>query len=121
MSVPVTAGVWILSVPLIAEFVFGPINLWTGRTMGNYRRFTGLPPWFATRVLAPIKLATALALAVGLALRVMSIVGAALALAVSLFYLARLADPGRRDPAGLAGFAIFGALACALLALRVTA
>jgi uncharacterized membrane protein YhdT len=116
-----TAAVWILSVPLIAEFVFAPINLWTGRTMGNYRRFTGLPPWFATCILAPVKLATALALAVGLALGVVGIAGAALALAVSLFYLARLSGPGRRDPAGLAGFAVFGAMACALLVLRVTA
>jgi len=116
----VTAGVWILSVPLIAEFIFAPVNLWTGRTIGNCRRFTGLSPWFATRVLAPVKLATALALSIGLALQVVSMIGAALALVVSLFYLVRLAGPGRRDPVGLAGFAIFGAIACALLALRIT-
>jgi hypothetical protein len=117
----VTVAIWILSVLLIAEFVFAPVNLWTGRTIGNYTRFTGLPPWLATRVLAPVKLVTALALAVGLAVRVLSIAGAGAALAVSCFYLARLTEPGRRDRAGLAGFAIFGALACALLVLRIVA
>lgn len=115
-----TAAIWILSVPLIAEFVFAPVNLWTGRTMGNYTRFTALPPWFAIRILAPVKLATAVLLIAGLAVRVLSIAGAALAVAVSVFYLVRLSGPGRRDPAGLAGFAIFGALACALLALRIS-
>jgi len=108
-----------LSLLLAAEFVFAPVNLWTGRTMGNYTRFTGLPPRLATHVLAPVKLATALALIAGLAVRTLSIAGAAAALTISCFYLARLAQPGRRDPAGLAGFAVFGALACALLALRI--
>jgi hypothetical protein len=116
-----TAAIWILSVPLIAEFVFAPVNLWTGRTMGNYIRFTGLPPWFATRVLAPVKLATAILLFAGLAVRVLGVVGAAVAVVISGFYLVRLAGVGRRDRAGVAGFAVFGALACALLALRITA
>jgi hypothetical protein len=116
-----TVAVAILSLLLMAEFVFAPVNLWTGRTMGNYVRFTGLPPWFATRVLAPIKLVTALALAAGLAVRVLSIAGAAAALAISCLYLVRLVSPARRDPAGLAGFAVFGALASALLALRIAA
>jgi hypothetical protein len=31
---------WILSVLLIAEFVMAPINLWTGRAMPWFRRFT---------------------------------------------------------------------------------
>ena len=30
----------VLSVPLIVEFVFAPLNLWTGRTIGNFIRFT---------------------------------------------------------------------------------
>jgi hypothetical protein len=116
-----TAAIWILSLLLIAEFAFAPVNLWTGRTIGNYVRFTGLPPQLATHVLAPVKLATALVLAAGLAVRALSITGATLAIAISCFYLVRLAQPGRRDPAGLAGFAIFGALATALLALRLAA
>jgi hypothetical protein len=117
----VTTATWIVSALLIAEFVFAPVNLWTGRTMGNYRRYTGLPAWFATRVLAPVKLVTAVFLAAGLAIGTLGIAGAALALAVSGFYLVRLAQPGRRDPAGLVGFAVFGALAATLLALRIAA
>jgi hypothetical protein len=117
----VAPAIWILSILLIAEFMFAPVNLWTGRTIGNYTRFTGLPPRLATWVLAPVKLATAGALAVGLAVRALGIAGAATALAISCFYLARLAGPGRRDPAGFAGFAFFGALAVALLALRIAA
>ncbi len=42
-------------------------------------------------------------------------------MAVFGFYLARLGRPGRRDPAGLTGFAIFGTFACALLTLRLSA
>jgi hypothetical protein len=53
-----TAVTAILSLLLAAEFVFAPVNLWTGRTIGNFVRFTGLPPRFATLVLAPAKLAT---------------------------------------------------------------
>jgi hypothetical protein len=87
----VTAAIWILTILLTAEFVFAPVNLWTGRTIGNHARFTGPPPQFATHVLAPLKLATARALAAGLALPIVSIAGAAAALAISCFYLARLA------------------------------
>jgi hypothetical protein len=37
-----TIAVWILSLLLIAEFVMAPINLWTGRTMLLFTKFTGL-------------------------------------------------------------------------------
>jgi hypothetical protein len=73
-----TAAIGIVSVPLIAEFVFAPVNL-------------------------------------------PGIAGAVLAVAVCVFYLVHLARPGRRDPAGLAGFALFSALAGAVLTLRITA
>jgi hypothetical protein len=109
----------VLSALLILEFVFAPINLWTGRTMDNYLRFTGLPAAFATRVLAPVKLVTAIVLVVGIWLVPFSIAGAVLALAISCGYLVRLAAPARRDRAGIAGFAIFGALALALLVVRL--
>jgi hypothetical protein len=115
----VTIAAVVLAVPLILEFLFAPVNLWTGRTMDNYLRFTGLPAAFATRVLAPVKLATAIVLIIGVWVRVLGIIGAALALAISCFYLVRLAGPGRRDTAGIAGFALFGALAAALLAVRL--
>ena len=105
----------ILTVPLLLEFIFAPFNLWTGRTMDNFVRFTGWAPRVARTVFAPVKLATAVVLAVGLFLRGASIAGAALALAISLVYLVRLAHPRRRDGAGLAAFILFGALAAALL------
>ena len=47
-----TIAVWFLSLLLIAEFVMAPINLWTGRTMPLFTRFTGFPPEVATRVFA---------------------------------------------------------------------
>jgi hypothetical protein len=103
---------------LIAEFVFAPFNLWTGRTMANLTRFTGLPPRVATQVLAPIKLTTAGLLVAGLFLPGVSVAGAILALAICGFYLIRLVHPSRRDAAGLIGFSIFAALAVALIALR---
>jgi hypothetical protein len=113
-----TAAAVILSILLIAEFVFAPVNLWTGRTTGTFGRFTGLRATIATRVLAPVKLASAAAVAVGLAVPALSIAGAAVIIVICGFYLLRLSAPGRRDPAGIIGFAIFGAWAVALLLLR---
>ncbi len=101
--------------------MFAPVNPWTGGRWKSTAVTRGLPAWFATRVLAPVKLVTALSLDIGLAVGAFGIAGAALALAVSCFYLVRLARPGRRDPAGLAMFAVFGVLPAALLALRIAA
>ena len=114
-----TVAIWILSVLLIAEFVMAPINLWTGRTMPSFRRFTGFPPRVARLGFAPVKLLAAVLVAAGLAVRPLSVAGAALATAICLVYLTRLASRGRRDPAGIAGFAIFGAWAVALLVLQL--
>src|ERR1700680_4836230 len=63
-----TIAIWILSLLLIAGFVMAPINLWTGRTMPLFTRFTGFPPTVATRVFAPAKLARAALGATGLPL-----------------------------------------------------
>jgi hypothetical protein len=109
----------VLSVPLILEFVFAPVNLWTGRTIGNFVRFTGFDARVGRRLFAPVKLATAALLAAGVAVRALSVAGAALALAISVVYVARLLDPDRRDPAGLVGFVLFGLLAGGVLALRI--
>jgi hypothetical protein len=116
-----TVAIWVLSVLSIAEFVFAPLNLWTGRTMPNFTRFTGLSPWLATRVVAPVKLAAAAALAAGLAYPTLGVAGAALATAICAFYLVRLLAPGRRDLDGLVAFALFGSWALALLLLRTVA
>src|SRR5262249_50283131 len=111
----------VLSVPLIVEFVFAPVNLWTGRTIGNFVRFTGFDPRVGRRLFAPVKLATAALLAAGLAVRNLSVAGAVLALAISAVYVTRLLGPDRRDPAGLLGFLLFGLLAGGVLALRLPA
>lgn len=113
-----TLAAIVLSLLLALEFVFAPLNLWKGRTIGNFVRFTGFAPRTAKTWFAPIKLATAVLLIAGLAIRVLSIAGAALALAVSATYLIRLLAPGRRDAAGLLGFTLFGVLAAALLVVR---
>jgi hypothetical protein len=112
-----TIALWILSVPLIAEWVMAPVNLWTGRTMPLFTKFTGFSPAVARRGFAPVKLVAAGLLAAGLAYRPLSIAGAALTIAICAVYLARLAAPGRRAPDGIAAFTLFGALALALLLL----
>ena len=114
-----TVAAIVLSVPLIAEFLFAPVNLWTGRTSGNFVRFTGFDPKVGRTLFAPAKLVTAGLLTAGLAFREMSLAGAASAVAISVIYLIRLAGPARRDPAGLLGFAVFGLLAAALLVVRI--
>jgi hypothetical protein len=115
----VIIAIWIFSLVLVAEFVMAPINLWTGRTLPAFRTFTGLTAPIARRIFAPVKLASAVFVAVGLALRPAGIAGASVVVAVCAVYLARLAAPGRRDPAGLVGFGLFGACAVALLVIQL--
>ncbi len=112
-----TIAIWILSLLLIAEFVMAPINLWTGRTMPLFTRFTGFRPWVARRVFAPVKLASAALVAIGLAIPAAGLTGGAIIIGVCAVYLARLAAPGRRDASGIAGFALFGSWAVALVVL----
>jgi hypothetical protein len=57
--------------------------------------------------------------AAGLAFRPASIAGAAVTIAICALYLIRLAALGRRDPSGVTAFLLFGALAVALLVLRI--
>jgi uncharacterized membrane protein YphA (DoxX/SURF4 family) len=114
-----TVATWILSLLLVAEFVMAPINLWTGRTMANFTTFTGYPPRIARRVFAPVKIAAAAFVAVGLVLRPFGIAGAAFTVTIFLLYLVRLAGRGRRDRAGIAGFSTFGMLALALLVSQI--
>lgn len=114
-----TAAAVIVSVPLIAEFLFAPFNLWSGRTIDSFVRFTALAPSVGTRLLAPAKLVTAAALIAGIAVPGASIAGAALTISICAFYLVRLSHPGRRDVAGLTGFTLFAALGSTLLSLRL--
>jgi hypothetical protein len=115
----VTVAIWACSLVLIAEFVMAPINLWTGRTLPAFITFTGFRPAIGQRLFAPVKLVSAVLVAAGLALRPIGIAGAAVVCAVSAVYLIRLSAPGRRDAAGLAGFALFGACAVVLLVLQL--
>lgn len=112
--------IWVCSVPLIAEFVMAPFNLWSGHTMPNFVRFTGLSPAFATRVIAPLKLIGAVLLAGGLAQRQLGMAGAALLGLVSAFYLVRLIAPTRRHLDGLCAFGVSVLLAVAVLVLQLT-
>ena len=112
-------AVVILSALLVAEFVMAPINLWTGRTMPIFTKFTGHSPGTAQKVFAPVKLLGAVLVAVGLAAEPISIAGAAILIAVCAYYLLRLAAPPRRDPSGIIAFVLFGALAAGLLAVQL--
>jgi hypothetical protein len=114
-----TIVIWIVSLPLIAEWVMAPVNLWTGRTMPLFTKFTGYSPAVATRAFAPVKLACAALLGAGLAVRPLSLAGAALTIAICAAYLTRLAAPGRRSSDGIAAFTLFGALGVALLVLQL--
>lgn len=95
----VNVAIWVLSVLLVAEFVMAPINLWTGRTMPAFTRFTGYSAHVARLGFAPVKLLAAPLIAAGLAVRLVGLVGAALSTAVCPVYLCRLATRGRRDRA----------------------
>jgi hypothetical protein len=109
----------IISVPLILEWTFAPFNLWSGRTLENFVRFTGFQPQVATRLFAPAKLTLAGLLIAGLALPGLSVAGAAGTILISLAYLARLLAPSRRDTAGIFGFALFGLIGATLLTVRL--
>lgn len=119
-SDPLTALLWICSLALIVEFAVAPFNLWSGRTMQNFERFTALPSPVATRMLAPAKLAGAALLAAGLAVAAPSVTAAVVIALVSGFYLVRLVALGRRHPDGLAAFGLTLGLAIAVLALQLS-
>lgn len=112
-------AVYAISAPLIAESVFAPLNLWRGRTVANWIRFTGLSAPSARMVAAPVKLLAALLLIAGLIWRPLDLVAAAAVLAIALFYLFRLGHPARRAADGIVAFTVFGALAAALLAVQL--
>ncbi|HET6865827.1 MAG TPA: hypothetical protein VFH80_07885 [Solirubrobacteraceae bacterium] len=108
-----------MSIPLILEWTFAPFNLWSGRTLENFVRFTGFQPGVATQLFAPAKLAVAGLLMAGVAVPALSVAGAAGTVLISLVYLVRLSAPSRRDPAGVAGFTLFALIGVALLRVRL--
>jgi hypothetical protein len=86
--------------------------------MPNFVRYTGLSPRVARMVFAPVKLAIAALLIAGLFVRLLSLAGAAAAVAISLVYVAFLLHRDRRAADGLIAFSLFGALAAALFLVR---
>jgi hypothetical protein len=115
-----TVALWICSVPLIAEFLIAPFNLWSGRTMPNFVRFTALPPRLATHVFAPVKLLGAILLAVGLASSPAGVAGGAIIALVSAAYLMRLAAPQRQHGDGLTAFGLSLVFAVATIVLQLS-
>jgi hypothetical protein len=109
----------ILSILLIAEFVMAPINLWTGRTMPLFEKFTGHSPAVARQVFAPVKLLGAALVLVGIFVRPLSVAGAVILALVCCYYLVRLAAQGRRDGSGVGAFVLFGAWAVGLLVVQL--
>ncbi|GAA2004514.1 hypothetical protein [Catenulispora subtropica] len=105
----------VLALLLVAEWVMAPINLWTGRTLPLFERFTGHSPAVARTVFAPVKALAAALVLIGLFAEPVSVAGAVLSIVICGYYLIRLAAPGRRDPSGIAAFALFGACAAGLL------
>jgi hypothetical protein len=102
------------------QFAVAPFNLWSGRTMPNFTRFTALPPGVATRALAPVKLIAAALLGIGLAVAAAGVAGAAVIALVSDFYLQRLVAPTRRHVDGRVAFGLSLGLAIAVLALQLS-
>lgn len=114
-----TVALWIFSILLIAEFVMAPVNLWTGRTMPFFLALTGHTAKTARTVFAPVKLLGAVLVAVGLAVRPAGVAGAAILTAVCLYYLVRIAAPGRRSGQGTLAFVLFGSWAVVVLVLQL--
>jgi hypothetical protein len=115
-----TIAIWVLSVLTVAEFVASPINLSTGRDMALINKFTGFSTTIARNVCAPVVIVGAMLIAVGLAVRPLSIVGAALISSVGALYLVRLAAPDRRSATGIFAYLLFGGLTAALPTLKAT-
>jgi hypothetical protein len=114
-----TIALWACSLPLIAEFVFAPFNLWTGRTLSNFVRYTDLPPRIATNVFAPLKLAGAVLLAAGLVQPAAGVAGSIVIAAIGATYLFRLSAPGRRHADGQLAVGLTVTLALAVLVLQI--
>jgi hypothetical protein len=114
-----TVLVAVISCLLALEWVMGPINLWRGRTMPNFVRFTGFAPQVATRVFAPFKLVLAALLIAGLFVEDLSLAGAVGTVAISCVYLLRLAGAERRHLDGVAAFALTALAGVAIAILQL--
>jgi hypothetical protein len=87
--------------------------------MPFFLTLTGHSEEVARRVFAPVELLGAVLVAVGLAVRPAGVAGAAVLTAVCLYYLVRIAAPGRRSGQGAFAFVLFGSWAVVVLVLQL--
>ncbi|MFF4650456.1 hypothetical protein [Streptomyces sp. NPDC001380] len=109
-----TAVVVILSILLILEFSFAPVNLVTGRNAPLFTQFTGISSRNAMLVVAAVDALGALLVAVGLFAPKVSIAGAVLITALCAWYLVMMVRHGHFG-SGLVGFLLFGSWSVGLL------
>ncbi|MGH3415582.1 MAG: hypothetical protein ACRDVE_06885 [Actinocrinis sp.] len=109
-----------LSVPLILEFTFAPINLITGRNAHLFTEFTGLTSRPAMLTMAALNAAGAGLLTVGLINRQAAVLGALIIGGVSAWYLIMMMRNGHAG-IGVPAFLLTGALAVGILLERTRA
>lgn len=110
----VTALIWILSILLILEFVFAPVNLITGRNAPLFTEFTGIESRTAMLVVAGLDALGALLVAIGLFAPKVSVAGAVLLTALCGWYIVMMVLNGHFGM-GMIGFLLFGSWAVGLL------
>jgi hypothetical protein len=113
-------AVVVLSILLILEFSFAPVNLIDGHNAPLFREYTGIQGHGGLVAVAWIDGIGAALVAIGLFSRRISIVGAGLLSALCAWYLVMILGHGA-NAGGLAGFVLFGAWAVGLLWVQLTA
>jgi hypothetical protein len=109
-----TAVVIVLSILLILEFSFAPVNLISGRNAPLFTQFTGITSRSAMLAVAAIDALGALLVAVGLFAPKVSITGAVLLTALCAWYLVMMVRHGHFG-SGMVGFLLFGSWSAGLL------
>jgi hypothetical protein len=112
-------AVAVLSVLLILEFGFAPVNLIDGHNAPLFREYTGIHSHTGLVVVAWIDGIGAALVALGLFSRRVGIAGAGLLSALCAWYLVMILGHGA-NAGGLAGFVLFGAWAVGLLWLQLS-
>lgn len=110
----------VLSVLLILEFGFAPVNLIDGHNAPLFREYTGIHAHSGLVAVAWIDGIGAALVALGLFSRWVGIAGAGLLSALCAWYLVMILGHGA-NAGGLGGFLLFGAWAVGLLWLQLTA
>ncbi len=106
-----------LSVPLILEFTFAPINLVTGRNAHLFTEFTGITNRKAMLAVAAVNALGAGLLTAGLINRQAAVLGALVIGGVSAWYLIMMMK-NKHFGIGVPAFLLTGALALGILLER---